>query len=151
MFLDNPLLGVGPGCYGFKLQSYVTRASAEEWGVRYQMYGRALHNIYFELLAETGIMGITAFLVLLYIFRRRNVSIRKTAARLVSIKARVATDALGNVHCYALALEGAMIAFLANGFFYNLLYYSWFWDILILNTLLYQRVRTIEHAAIDER
>ena len=136
MFADNPVLGIGPGCFGFKIQSYITREEADQWGVRYQMYGRAIHNIYIEILSEMGSLGFIAFLSLLVVFRKRNLAVRQ------------AVDAVkqpySSMHYYALAIEGGMIALLVNGYFYNLTYSAWLWDLMILNTILYQRIKHLE-------
>jgi O-antigen ligase len=146
MFWDHPIFGVGPGCYGYRLPSYITRESAREWGVRFQMYGRSIHNIYLEVLATMGLLGSLALAGLLVSFRARNVSIRQ---------ARVAADAylvLGRerepcrqmmLRC-SLALEAGMVAFLLNGVFFNILEYTWFWDLLILNTLVFRWAKTAE-------
>jgi len=145
MFVDNPVLGVGPGCYGFKIPLYITREEAAQWGVRFQMYGRAIHNIYFELLSEMGSLGIAAFLSLLYAFWKRNRAVKRISRIIASERENGNVEkSVKNAPYYALALEGSMIAFLANSLFFNLLFYSWFWDIMILNTLLYQRIKNIE-------
>jgi O-antigen ligase len=141
MFADNPILGVGPGCYGFKIASYITQETADAWGVRFQMYGRAIHNIYLEMLSETGLLGLSMFTILLYSFRKRNVCIRSAEELKFNKSLNIKQVAVGRLfRQYALGLEGGMIVFLANGFFFNLLYYSWFWDLIILNTLLYHSV-----------
>ncbi len=150
MFLDYPLLGVGPGCYGHKISSYITQQSADEWGVRFQMYGRAIHNIYLEILTDMGFLGLSAFLSLLYVFRRRNLYTKQygKVAKGEGSQKKAAKPSIPAFH-YALALEGGMLAFLANGFFFNLFYYAWFWDLLILNTLLYLRISNNESSSVQ--
>lgn len=51
-FTDNPLLGSGVGSFGFSLPSH-TKVSG-------YLVSHA-HNIYLQILAETGILGFTAF------------------------------------------------------------------------------------------
>jgi hypothetical protein len=88
-----------------------------------------------------GLLGLSAFAGLLYSFRKRNMFIRGTTeqdSKEESNNGKVAQEKTFGQ--YGLALEGSMVAFLANGFFFNLLYYSWFWDLIILNTVLWQRV-----------
>jgi O-antigen ligase len=54
MFQERPLLGVGPGTYRLRYGSYLGMTSWDE---------RAFaHNIYLELAATTGIVGLIAFL-----------------------------------------------------------------------------------------
>ena len=54
MFVDYPLLGVGPD--NFRWQ-YGTYAGVEEWNT-----GIHANNLYIELLADTGILGFIAFI-----------------------------------------------------------------------------------------
>lgn len=148
IFADNPILGAGPGCYGHVVNDYVTQEAANEWGVRTQMYGQHIHNIYFELLSENGASGVIALFALIYVFRKRNLRIRETSRRVVN---RLSGNGLAaearRLQFYALALEGGVFVFLINGFFFNLLGFTWFWDLLILNLLVYQRILVIEAEA----
>lgn len=148
IFADNPILGAGPGCYGHVVNAYVTQEDAERWNVRTQMYGQHIHNIYFELLSETGASGVIALFALVYVFRKKNLRIRETSRRLVkNLSGNGLAAEARRLQFYALALEGGVFAFLINSFFFNLLYYSWFWDLLILNLLLYQRILIIDAEA----
>jgi hypothetical protein len=54
MFLDRPLLGVGPDNFRYRYGDY---AGLETWNT-------AIHanNLYLELLADTGLLGFTAFM-----------------------------------------------------------------------------------------
>lgn len=145
MFADYPVLGVGPGCYGHKVPDYITQESANEWGVRFQMYGRAIHNIFFQILSETGTAGVLGLTALLVSFRKRNVVARRIARGLKAhAESKAESDRISSIEQYCLGLEAAMVAFLVNGFFFNLLFYSWFWDMLILNSLLHQRILRIK-------
>lgn len=148
MFADYPILGVGPGCYGHKVPDYITQESANEWGVRFQMYGRAIHNIFFQMLSETGSAGVIGLSGLLLSFRARNVETRSIARSLkLSGLSKAGSDRVNSIEQYCFGLEAAMLAFLVNGFFFNLLFYSWFWDLLILNSLLHQRIQRIKASA----
>lgn len=148
MFADYPILGVGPGCYGHKVPDYITQESANEWGVRFQMYGRAIHNIFFQMLSETGLAGVIGLLGLLLSFRARNVETRSIARNLkLGGLSKAGSDRINSIEQYCFGLEAAMVAFLVNGFFFNLLFYSWFWDMLILNSLMHQRIQRIKASA----
>jgi O-antigen ligase len=126
MFLDHPLIGVGPGCFGFQLPKYSDFQETQQWGVTRLTYGRAIHNIYFEILSELGFLGIAAFLLVLVTFSRANSQMVEMARASGSTKYLI----------LARALEAGMVALLANGFFYNMLIVTWFWDLCILNAAL---------------
>ena len=73
-FLDHPVVGVGPGVY-FKVYS---REYGNRLGVRYLHSERRGHSLYLELAADTGLVGLSAFmamvgtaLVLLYRHAKR--------------------------------------------------------------------------------
>jgi putative inorganic carbon (HCO3(-)) transporter len=58
VFMDYPLLGVGPGQYVAKYsQEY-----ANELGLRYFTTARRAHNLFLEVAADTGLPGVVAFL-----------------------------------------------------------------------------------------
>lgn len=59
MFLEHPFLGVGPGSFGLALQDFGPQIS---W--LWDYVGSA-HNMYLEMAAELGIIGLAAFLALL--------------------------------------------------------------------------------------
>jgi hypothetical protein len=54
MFVDYPLLGVGPDNFRWQYGTYV---GLEEWNT-----GIHANNLYIELLADTGILGFSAFI-----------------------------------------------------------------------------------------
>lgn len=55
VFLDHPVLGVGPGNFVLVIGDYVERPPA----------GLGPHNIYIEIAAEEGVIGVLAWLLLL--------------------------------------------------------------------------------------
>src|SRR5690606_29360355 len=57
IFLDRPILGVGPG----QTIRYL-RAAGNEIGLRRLTEDRRAHNMYLEELADTGILGFSAFI-----------------------------------------------------------------------------------------
>jgi hypothetical protein len=61
MFRAKPLLGVGPGNYGFLYNEY------KPSGTPRKPYMEKTHNAYLEILAETGILGLTVFLAIMLI------------------------------------------------------------------------------------
>jgi O-antigen ligase len=145
MFVDHPLLGVGPQCYGYRISVYETPENRAKWNEDRQLYGRATHNIYFQILSEMGSLGILAFVILIHSFAKKNFQTTRFfstwGGRNVQYRSALEQEAThGGWQYYAMGLLVGMIVFLINGFFFNLLYFSWFWDLLILNSLIYHKV-----------
>jgi O-antigen ligase len=152
MFIDHPLLGVGPDCYGHRISMYETALERARWHVDRQQYGRAVHNIYFQTLSEMGIFGILAFVVLIYSFFKKNLQVTRFFSlrsegsnQYSSVLPKDAAD--GDLQYYAIGLSVGMLAFLVNAFFFNLLYFTWFWDLIILNSLLHRRISETQSAS----
>jgi O-antigen ligase len=149
MFLAHPIEGVGPRNYGIVLPRFTTPEQIEPRGIRYsEIYGRVPHNIYMQILAEMGIIGSVAFLLLVTIFFKRN-RITRRAYEVLNKRSRFGhfeqkpdgTDDIRKYYYLAIATQGAFIIYLVNGLFYDLLYFHWFSDLLILNSLVYQASR----------
>ncbi len=117
-FVDHPFFGVGVGSFGaYAAENY----SGQTVGERYQdnpgrLYDRAVHNIFFQVLAEQGLVGVTLFVLLLVDFWRRNTAVR----RWVGDSNHTLLPGL-RIRPLAVALETSMVAFLAAGLFYNML------------------------------
>lgn len=146
--LHNTLIGVGPFNYGHALVNLTSHQEAGERGVEVgQLYGRDTHNIYLQMLAELGSFGLIAFAIMIIIFWRKNNAVQRNYRRALGRsrlrqegdETRFSRDRKYNY--YALALQSAMVIFLLNGLFYNILYYHWLWDLLILNALIYEGSR----------
>lgn len=75
MFLDRPLLGVGLAQYGHHFHDY----SVSDILVDTHAGKRIPNNVYLEFLAETGIIGFTLFVSLLFVWARQ--SFRRPAGR----------------------------------------------------------------------
>lgn len=160
MLVDHPLVGVGPNCYGFRLPRYSDTDECRKWGVRYQTYGRVTHNMFFQILADMGLLGMFSLSIILYYFWKKNLLLRaltkedQKGNKLHNLQSTIKPDTT-SVHYYrSFAIEGGMIAFLANSFFYDLLYFTWFWDLLILNVLVYNHLnkgnaRKLKHQHIS--
>ncbi len=58
VFLDHPVTGVGPGQY----PSEYSQRYANQLNLRYFTTPRRAHNMYLEVAADTGILGITALM-----------------------------------------------------------------------------------------
>jgi O-antigen ligase len=134
VFLRLPVFGAGPGNFG----SYASENLQWGEGRRFyedpaHLYGRSLHNIHVQVLAEQGLIGVTVFLIILVDFVRRNRSLRTKAAM---ERWEAASQGRSDIQSISLGLEAAMIGFLASGLFYDQLYTSSFYSLVMLNFLL---------------
>jgi O-antigen ligase len=107
MFLEHPLLGVGPGNYGVAYPQFAV-------GSWYISRGHA-HNYYLHLAAETGLAGLAAYLALLAglalraraILRRANSTFFHSAAVGCCgiIAAVVGHDLFENLHVLSMGVQ----------------------------------------------
>lgn len=151
IFFDSPgntLVGVGPFNYGIALVTVTTDQEAGERGVQLgHLYGRDTHNVYLQILAEQGSLGVITFAMMIGIFWRKNNAIQKVYQRSLKHphrqheKEEKLISRNRKYNYFALALQAAMVTFLLNGIFYNIVYYHWVWDLLILNYLAYESSR----------
>jgi len=75
MFAEHPILGVGAGNYKPNYQRY-----AQLIGIEFRAEGRDPHSLYVQILAETGILGMVAFLAMIYfLFDALNKTCREVA------------------------------------------------------------------------
>lgn len=65
MYMDNPLIGVGPGQWKLHINSYGTSGLRSAEG---EVLFQRPHNDFLWILAETGPIGLVAFLALLAVF-----------------------------------------------------------------------------------
>ena len=136
-FLDYPLGGVGPYNFGIKAPAYISQV--EDPGNYHgdNIYGRALHNGYMQILCELGSVGVLIFTLMIGHFFRVNWRMQREFRR--RGPPWPATPPRGGpVDYLALArgLEVAMIALLTNVFFYDIIFYGWLFDLAILNLAL---------------
>jgi O-antigen ligase len=61
MFAEHPILGVGAGNYPANYQRYTQLI-----GIEFRAEERDPHSLYVQLLAETGILGTAAFLLMIF-------------------------------------------------------------------------------------
>jgi O-antigen ligase len=62
MWGDHPLIGVGPDNFEVHYETY-----SQEIGIDQRAQARGAHNLYLESLAETGVLGATAFLAIVWL------------------------------------------------------------------------------------
>lgn len=144
IFAHHPIIGVGPENAGV----WITTYDPSERGMR--DWGRALHSVYFTLLAEHGLVGSILFVAMIYHSERSRRHIRQFS----KIKGPSCTDAIASedrtnrqllqlreAYHFSLALTGSLIGYLSSGVFLSVLYYPWFWTILAYTTILTNAVQ----------
>jgi len=138
MFMDNPIVGVGPGNFNWNIHQY-----EPEGGFYGRSYGgRAAHSLYVTVLSELGIVGATLFVWMLYacrrdlkyILRRRRIDRQMVA---ISTGDHILVDELmqrkaRKCQFIARALSGSMVGFLVSSLFLSTLYYPIFWTVMAL-------------------
>lgn len=82
-------------------------------------YGPLSHNIFIEAVAELGYVGLLAFVSLIVGTFVLNAQTR-TLVRTIPTSTRF-------MHHMAYGLDGALIGYIASGFFVTVLYYPYFW------------------------
>jgi putative inorganic carbon (hco3(-)) transporter len=127
VFLDHPLVGVGPGSFPLYYQEYANRVgldvheAAESGARRGEEARRESHNIFLSIAADLGILGLASFLAILVLtFRRLNRS-RKRWLRSHPEAANLAAS-------FLLGLA----AYLTSGLFLTLAFERYFWLLLAL-------------------
>jgi O-antigen ligase len=140
-YTQHPLFGVGPECFGAYAADYFAAGTT---GGSYNdnpktLWGRAIHNTYYQLLSEFGTVGTAIFLWMLWDFFKRNRALRKPGR----VRAWAAgTGGTTDLRYVSLALEASMLGWLVSGYFYNQIFsVHWFYTMLTLNALLYQVTR----------
>jgi putative inorganic carbon (hco3(-)) transporter len=125
-FKSNPILGVGPYNFGVVSEQYLDRVKDKGHYRLGAMYGRALHNGFFQILCEMGIFGFCLFLAMLAEFYRLNISMRKYT---------YVGQGRFNPRYIALGFNIGMLACLLNAVFYDIIFFNWLWVLLILNRM----------------
>jgi putative inorganic carbon (hco3(-)) transporter len=116
-FQDHPFTGVGPGVY---FREY-SREYANRLGLRHLESERRGHSLYLELAADTGAIGLGAFLAMV-----------GTALALLFRSSRYWRSRDPVRANLASALFFALFAYLATGVFLHLSYQRYFWMVLAL-------------------
>jgi putative inorganic carbon (HCO3(-)) transporter len=116
VFADHPLVGVGPGRFPAYYRLY-----AEDVGIRVLNQDRQAHDLYLHIAAETGILGLIAFLGILGLTLRDLIRVRK---RWLKVRPDLAAMATG--------LMLAVVTYMTTGLFLHLSYARYFWLVLAI-------------------
>lgn len=115
VFLDHPILGVGPGHFA----EYYSLAYSNRVGLIEQLKKYRGHNLYLETLAETGILGFVSFLAIILAIMHG-----LWRASRASIGSEFADTAI--------AFFLSLTAYLISAVFVHLSYQRYFWLLLAL-------------------
>lgn len=120
MFVDNPVLGVGPGNYAWNSSIY--QRELDDYQPGDQMFGgRAAHSLYFTALPEFGLVGVVPYVIILFSMLGR--------LRRFERGELPASDGIPDEKSLmiARALRASLIGYLSAGAFISVLYYPQFW------------------------
>ncbi len=129
MMGDYPLLGIGYANW------------PKYHAVHYGGTGLLVHNVFIQAGSELGYSGLVTFLALIgctFIINRRT---RKLSAS--------APDRARFIFYMAQGLDGALVGFIASGFFISVLYYPFFWINFAMTVALHNAA--LDSLTSDER
>jgi O-antigen ligase len=118
MFLDNPVVGVGPSNWPFHA-GRVQMALPDYRPGDQVLAGRAAHSLWFTLLPELGVVGTVLFLLILW-------EIMKRLKRSEKLLARLEAQPYAGLHedlMLTFAMRASLVAYLAGGTFLSVLYH----------------------------
>jgi O-antigen ligase len=155
MFLDNPIVGVGPNNFGIWLPEYFIQYGSKAPD---NLWGRAAHSLYITLLSETGLAGALLFALMLWNnFKDYKYieNLEKTKANLLK-QAKLSKDETDHVsvgirrlHFISLGYSGAMIGFLSTGAFLSVLWYGYFWMLTSFWVMTVNVAKNIEQMLLE--
>jgi O-antigen ligase len=122
MVEDRPIVGVGAGNFEFTTIRYLVQPGTIEQDEFIVDTPKVAHNVYLQVLAELGIVGLTLMLVIIGVSMR---AVLKAAANFSD-----AGDRTGEVLARALAI--ALVGLLAAYFFSSNVYSKQLWLMLAL-------------------
>ncbi|MFK7894504.1 MAG: O-antigen ligase family protein [Myxococcota bacterium] len=132
-FWDNPILGVGPGNIPWRIGEYEIVDDV----VERSLAGRAVHSLYYTLLAELGLFGIFIYGWLTVILL--------SACRSVM---RAPPDPRARLDLYARATVASGAACLVSGAFISVLYYPHLYLLLAIGVTLWRLSRSGQNAEV---
>jgi putative inorganic carbon (hco3(-)) transporter len=117
VFRDHPILGVGPGQFRFYYAEYSDNPEVKFRDNRGQV--RRAHNLYLEIAAETGVIGLTVFMGIILVLMRGLWRMRR--------RFQYRDPGLADL---ATAFWLSLFAYLGTGMFAHLSFQRYFWFLL---------------------
>lgn len=117
VFLDHPILGVGPGHFA----EYYSIDYSNRVGLIEQLKKYRGHNLYFETLAETGILGLASFLAVIFAVMR---GLWRARRRWQDLDSELADTAI--------AFFLSLVGYLISAIFAHLSYQRYLWLLIAL-------------------
>ncbi len=127
VFVDHPLIGVGPGMFKHYSEEYGNRL-----GIRKLEGTRKAHSLYLEVAAEGGILGLACFLTAVLVTLHGIIVARRRLLRSPPGETPAAKSERLELAHVATGLLLAMIAYLASALFLHLAYIRFFYLLLAL-------------------
>ena len=124
---DRPLLGVGPGRFGAEAPVYVRNSPLD-------IKDPVVHNSYLHVLAETGVLGLAAFVAFLF----------STWRLLVRARGRAIADEDAEGRRLITAMQAAMVVALVSAAFLSVQLTTPFWLFGALATVVSAGARAAE-------
>jgi O-antigen ligase len=116
VFLDHPVIGVGPGLFRYYYEEYAALV-----GLRVKSTERSAHDLYLQVAAETGLLGLLCLLGTLYMTMRGLSRVRK--------RWMADEPELSNM---AVAYMLSIVTYLTTGIFLHFAFIRYFWLIMAL-------------------
>lgn len=113
MYLEHPILGVGAANYTVNYQTYARRLGLEQ-----RTEARDPHSLYIQVLAETGTLGMIAFVGM---FSALFIGLRQAQKRMESLAEQQ------DVKLWLLALQIGLITYLFNSIILHANYIRYLW------------------------
>ena len=150
MFLDNPILGVGPANYQYNNFFY---EDEKETSRGYHIWGRVSHSVYFTLLPEYGIVGtVLFFIIVIKGIRARRRALRTCRSQLA--REDLSPESRERIRFYQQMLagmDGVIFTFLVTGAFIAVLYYPHLWVLTAFTAVGLRLVETEASRATSEQ
>jgi hypothetical protein len=140
MFVDHPLVGVGPGMYDEHYQAYADRVHVGLFDARVDPVTRQAHSLYAEVAAEGGSLGLIAFFGLVAVTAR---DLHRARSRWLNRRPELADLATG----FILALG----AYLGTGVFLHLSYERYYWILIALAAATAHVLLRLPESGLDDQ
>lgn len=136
MFTKNPIFGVGPGNFPYRVVYY--QDLVERPKGRPPIPGRVAHSFYFTLLPELGLMGVAIFCMLTTTLVSRMRAIYKSNSAI--------EPKSGKLNFYGLMAKANIVslaAYLSAGAFITVNYYPCYWFLIGFGLILHYRFNAL--------